>query len=82
MRLFVSYTDKDHDRADYEEQIRTCVAEHFSKFAVPKEIVEVRKLPETPLMKVDFMLLTQDKPEDPVWTEPEETKSCLLPVEI
>ena len=82
VRLFVNYADTNPDRSEYEEKMRECIRDNFSKFAVPREIVEVPKLPETPLMKVDFMLLTQDKPEDPVYEPPKDYKESLLPIEI
>ncbi|MBQ1243785.1 MAG: long-chain fatty acid--CoA ligase, partial [Clostridia bacterium] len=37
--------------------------ENFSKFYVPRDIIFMDSLPETPLMKVDFMKLTAADPE-------------------
>jgi hypothetical protein len=37
--------------------------ENYSKFYVPHDYVFMDKLPETPLMKVDFMKLTAADPE-------------------
>ena len=55
------------DEEDAMETIRKECEENFSKFYVPREIVFLKELPQTPLMKVDFMKLTQQKPEDPVY---------------
>ncbi len=80
IRMFVSYNDKTGDRAQYEKIMRDEIARNFSKFSQPREIVELDKLPETPLMKVDFMKLTQHAPGDAVYTPPAEEKSGLLPI--
>ncbi len=81
IRLFVVYSDKTGDRKEYEEMIISQIKENFSRFSVPREIIELEKLPETPLMKIDFMKLTQDKPDDPVYVQ-EEIKQSILPVSI
>ncbi|MBR5410002.1 MAG: acyl--CoA ligase [Clostridia bacterium] len=80
IRLFVSYNDKEGDREIYKRRMLECVEQHFSKFSVPREVIELDKLPETPLMKVDFMKLTQNCPEDPIYTPPVGEKKSLLPV--
>ena len=80
IRLFVAYNDTDHDRADYEKQMTDFIKDHYSSFSVPRDIVEVEKLPETPLMKVDFRLLTQNCPEDAVYDPPKGVKESLLPI--
>ncbi len=80
VRLFVAYNDADHDRADYEAMIKACIKENFSCFSVPRDIVEVEKLPETPLMKVDFRLLTQNCPEDAVYDPPKGVKEKLIAI--
>ncbi|MBQ6420959.1 MAG: acyl--CoA ligase [Clostridia bacterium] len=80
IRLFVSYTDKDGDRKTYEKIMLDTIEKNFSKFSLPREVVEVDKLPETPLMKVDFMKLTQRVPEDKVWAPDPNEKKSLLPV--
>ncbi|MBQ5969710.1 MAG: acyl--CoA ligase [Clostridia bacterium] len=80
IRLFVVYNDKTGDRAVYEKTILAQIKEHFSCFSVPREIVELDKLPETPLMKIDFLKLTQDKPGDPVYTPPVGQKESLLAI--
>ena len=51
----------------YEDLIRKTAELSFSKFYVPREIVFLKELPQTPLMKVDFMKLTQQKPGDSVF---------------
>ncbi|MBR1810079.1 MAG: acyl--CoA ligase [Clostridia bacterium] len=80
IRMFVSYANKDGDRAAYEKTMRTEIERHFSKFSLPREIIELDKLPETPLMKVDFMKLTQHTPEDSVYTPPVGEKNSILPI--
>ena len=80
IRLFVAYNDTDHDRKDYEKQMTDFIKDHYSSFSVPRDIVEVEKLPETPLMKVDFRLLTQNCPEDAVYDPPKGVKESLLPI--
>lgn len=67
VRLFASLK-KDGDRNAYEEEIRKVCADNFSKFYIPREIVFMDELPQTPLMKVDFMKLTQQKPGDKVYS--------------
>lgn len=78
IRLFISYNDKDGDRAEYEKTMIDCIKNNFSKFSVPREIVEIEKLPETPLMKIDFMKLTQNSPDEPVYTPPAGEKKSLI----
>ena len=50
-----------------EEEMKQIIREtcegNFSKFYVPKDIIFMYSLPETPLMKVDFMKLTAADPE-------------------
>lgn len=64
VRLYVSLKQS-VDKELFEEQIRDICLKNFSKFYVPREIVFLKELPQTPLMKVDFMKLTQQKPGDP-----------------
>ncbi len=66
VRLYLSLKTEG-DREQYKEQIRQLAEESFSKFYVPREIVFLKELPQTPLMKVDFMKLTQQKSGDPVY---------------
>jgi long-chain acyl-CoA synthetase len=82
IRMYVSYTDTTGDREVYKKKMLECIEKNFSKFSLPQDIVEVAKLPETPLMKVDFMKLTQNSPEDPVFIPTDEEKKGLLPVDI
>lgn len=60
VRLYASLKEKGEEEA-CKEQIRKICADNFSKFYVPREIVFLKELPQTPLMKVDFMKLTQQK---------------------
>ena len=78
--MYVSYKDSTGDRAVYKQQMLALIEQKFSKFSLPQEIIEVNKLPETPLMKVDFMKLTQNSPEDPVFIPTDEEKKGLLPI--
>ena len=80
IRMYVSYNDETGDRTAYEAQMLDLIERHFCKFSKPQEIIEVKKLPETPLMKIDFMKLTQERPEDPVFIPTDEEKSGLLPI--
>lgn len=64
LRCYVSFK-KSGDTEDCKRRILECCEQNFSKFSVPREIVVLNELPQTPLMKIDFMRLTQDKPEDP-----------------
>ena len=82
IRMYVSYNDNVGDRDVYKNEMMELIEKKFSKFCLPKEIIEVKKLPETPLMKVDFMKLTQHSPEDPVFIPTDEEKKGLLPVDI
>ncbi len=66
VRLFVSLK-KSGDTEEYERIIRETCEENFSKFYVPREIVFLDELPQTPLMKIDYRKLTQQKPGDPVY---------------
>lgn len=65
VRLYASLK-KTGDKEKYKEEIRRICADNFSKFYIPREIVFMDELPQTPLMKVDFMKLTQQKPTDEV----------------
>ena len=65
VRLSVSLKT-DGDRESFKEQICKLAEDSFSKFYVPRDIVFLKELPQTPLMKIDFMKLTQQKPGDPV----------------
>ena len=63
VRLYVSLHDKNTDKEALSEKIRTTLEKEFSKFYVPRDIVYMDELPQTPLMKIDFMKLTAADPE-------------------
>ena len=67
VRLYVSLKESVDEEA-FKETIRQTLLDAFSKFYVPREIVFMKELPQTPLMKVDFMKLTQQKPGDPLYS--------------
>lgn len=79
IRMFVSYKE-DGDREEYKKIMLELIEKNYSKFSVPREVIELDELPQTPLMKIDFMKLTQSKPEDPVYVAPEKTKASVLPI--
>ena len=58
VRLYVSLHNKNADKEALSEKIRTTLENEFSKFYVPRDIVYMDELPQTPLMKIDFMKLT------------------------
>ena len=66
VRLYISL-NQSVDEDAFRETIRKLLLDSFSKFYVPREIIFMKGLPQTPLMKVDFMKLTQNKPGDPVF---------------
>ncbi len=68
VRLYASLK-KPGDEEQYKETIRKVCEENFSKFYIPREIVFLKELPQTPLMKVDFMKLTQQRPGDKLYEE-------------
>jgi long-chain acyl-CoA synthetase len=68
VRLYASLKTPGDEEA-YRETIRRVCEENFSKFYVPREIIFLKELPQTPLMKVDFMKLTQQKPGDKLYEE-------------
>ena len=53
----------DKETEETKQKISTLLEETYSKFYVPRDFVFMDKLPETPLMKVDFMKLTSADPE-------------------
>ena len=79
VRLYVS-TKREVNEDEVREEICRIAEENFSKFYVPREIVFLKELPQTPLMKVDFMKLTQKKPGDPLYEPPVGEKKSLLPI--
>ena len=68
VRLYASLKTSG-DEEEYKEKIRSVCVENFSKFYYPKEIIFMKELPQTPLMKVDFMKLSQMKPDDKVYAK-------------
>ena len=62
VRLYVTL-NKSGDEEEYKRIICETCETNFSKFYVPRDIIFMDKLPETPLMKIDFMKLTAADPE-------------------
>ncbi len=62
IRLYATLS-KSGDEEEYKRIICEKAEDAFSKFYVPKDIIFMKVLPETPLMKVDFMKLTAADPE-------------------
>lgn len=70
LRLFVDFKhSKPSNEEEYKKKLTEYIEARFDRFSVPREIVFLDKLPETPLMKIDFMKLTQNKSSDPVYSE-------------
>lgn len=63
VRLFLVLEDESADKAALEERIKRECAEGISKFAVPTEFRYIDALPRTKIDKIDFMSLSQFKPE-------------------
>ena len=63
VRLYVSLHDKNTDKEALKIKICEVLENEFSKFYVPRDIVYMDELPQTPLMKIDFMKLTAADPE-------------------
>lgn len=63
VRLYVSLHSKDADKEALKAKICETLENEFSKFYVPRDIVFMNELPQTPLMKIDFMKLTDADPE-------------------
>ena len=57
VRLYASLR-KSGDEEEYKRIICETCDSNFSKFYVPRDIIFVDELPQTPLMKIDFMKLT------------------------
>ena len=66
LRLYADLRENG-DREAYKREMTEFIERNFSRFSVPREIVFMDRLPETPLMKIDFMKLTQKTPADPVF---------------
>ncbi len=63
VRLYISLTDKSKETEEFKVKVSKMLEDNFSKFYVPRDFVFMDKLPETPLMKTDFMKLTAADPE-------------------
>jgi len=58
VRLYASLLEKG-DEEKYKEEICELCLKNFSKYYVPRDIIFLEDLPQTPLMKIDFMKLTK-----------------------
>lgn len=58
VRLYASLLEKG-DEEKYKEEICDICLKKFYKYYVPREIIFLEDLPQTPLMKIDFMKLTK-----------------------
>ena len=58
VRLYVSLFEKGDEEKYKEEMCELCL-KNFSKYYVPRDIIFLDELPQTPLMKIDFMKLTK-----------------------
>lgn len=63
VRLYLSLHDKGADKEALKAKICSTLENEFSKFYVPRDFVFMDELPQTPLMKIDFMKLTEADPE-------------------
>ena len=63
VRLYASLHDKNIDTEALKAKISETLEKDFSKFYVPRDFVFMDELPQTPLMKIDFMKLTEADPE-------------------
>ncbi len=63
VRLYLSLHDKGADKEALKAKICSTLEHEFSKFYVPRDFVFMDELPQTPLMKIDFMKLTEADPE-------------------
>ncbi len=63
VRLYASLHDKNVDTEALKVKISETLENEFSKFYVPRDFVFMDELPQTPLMKIDFMKLTEADPE-------------------
>ncbi len=63
VRLYASLHDKSIDTENLKARISQTLENEFSKFYVPRDFVFMDELPQTPLMKIDFMKLTEADPE-------------------
>ncbi len=58
VRLYASLFENG-DEEKYKEEICELCLKNFSKYYVPRDIIFLEDLPQTPLMKIDFMKLTK-----------------------
>ncbi len=59
VRLYASLHDKNADKEALKAKICETLEREFSKFYVPRDFIFMDELPQTPLMKIDFMKLTE-----------------------
>lgn len=62
VRLYIVTADGETDKEKRFEEIRALCLEKIHRFAVPRDIQYIDKLPTTAVGKVDFMKLTQLRP--------------------
>ena len=62
VRLYIVTADGETDKEKRFEEIRQLCLEKIHRFAVPRDIRYIDKLPTTPVGKVDFMKLTELRP--------------------
>lgn len=68
IRLYVVLNDGENgDKKEYKRIITEACEKKLSKFSVPRDIRFIDELPRTRVQKVDFMRMTQLKPEDPIY---------------
>ena len=58
VRLYASLFETGNEEK-YKEEICELCLKNFSKYYVPRDIIFLEDLPQTPLMKIDFMKLTK-----------------------
>lgn len=63
VRLYASLHDKNAAKEALKVKISETLEKEFSKFYVPRDFIFMDELPQTPLMKIDFMKLTEADPE-------------------
>ena len=62
VRLYIVTADGETDKEQRFEEIRRLCNDKIHRFAVPRDIRYIDKLPTTPVGKVDFMKLTELRP--------------------
>ncbi len=62
VRLYIVTADGETDKEKRFEEIRTLCREKIHRFAVPRDIRYIDTLPRTPVGKIDFMKLTELRP--------------------